>query len=99
MASQRKVGGMNEPRKADDEVQGYADQVKSKVEEAVGRKLDRYEAKLYTTQLVNGINYFVKIDTGDGKFVHVRLHKTFQGDITFHSCQDSKSENDALEYF
>ncbi|XP_038049285.1 cystatin-A2-like [Patiria miniata] len=99
MATKQKTGGMNEPQKADDEVQGYVDQVKSSVEEAIGRKVEKFEAKLYASQLVNGINYFVKVDTGDGKFVHVRLHKTFQGEVTFNSCQDGKTETEELKYF
>ncbi|XP_033635711.1 cystatin-A-like [Asterias rubens] len=100
MASQGKmVGGMGAINPATEEVQGYIDEVKLKVEEAVKRTLDTYTATVYSTQLVNGTNYFVKVDVGGNKFVHVRLHRTFGGEVTFTSCQDDKTKDDELTYF
>ncbi|XP_071801259.1 cystatin-A2-like [Asterias amurensis] len=100
MASQgTMVGGLGDINPATEEVQGYIDEVKLKVEEAVGRTLGTYTATVYRTQLVNGTNYFVKVDVGGNKFVHVRLHRTFSGEVTFASCQDDKTKDDELTYF
>ncbi len=90
---------MTAPKDADNEVQGYIDQVKPKVEEAVGRTLNTYTAVKYSTQLVNGTNYFVKVNVGDDKFIHVRLHKAFSGEVTFARCQDNKTKDEELTYF
>ncbi|XP_077864526.1 cystatin-B-like isoform X1 [Saccoglossus kowalevskii] len=75
--------------------------VKVKVEEKAGKKLEVYEAKLFATQLVNGINYFVKVHIGNGEYIHVRAHKAFNQEktVSFHSIQDKKQEADELAYF
>ncbi|XP_038071266.1 cystatin-A-like [Patiria miniata] len=98
-ATKRISGGLSGPLKANDEIQGYVDQVKYMAEAAVGRSFEKFEAKLYRYQIVAGINYFVKVDTGDGKFVHVRLYKSLQGEVELNSIQDGKTETDKLEYF
>ncbi|XP_072019497.1 cystatin-B-like [Amphiura filiformis] len=92
-------GGMKSPEPASKECQTYVDQVREPAEAKAGRSFSKFEAKLCATQLVNGINYFVKVDVGDNQFVHIRFHRSFQGEISFHSLQDQKSEADALVHF
>ena len=53
-------------------------QVKLKVEEAVGRTLDTYTATVYSTQLVNGTNYFVKVNAYSDSSID-----PLQYDVTF----------------
>ncbi|XP_033103310.1 cystatin-A2-like [Anneissia japonica] len=96
--SGKMCGGMKETEAATAEVQGLIDKVQAEAEKAAGRSFEKYEAKIFATQLVNGVNYFVKVDTGSS-FLHIRLHKSFQGAVTFSSIQDGKAEADDLAYF
>jgi hypothetical protein len=51
-------------------------------------------------QLVNGVNYFIKVKVGGDEAVHVRAHKGFQDPhATLHSIQSDKKVSDDLEYF
>ncbi|XP_071955942.1 cystatin-A2-like [Antedon mediterranea] len=91
-------GGMKGAEVATAEIQGFIDKVREEAEKEVGRSFEKYEAKVYATQLVNGVNYFVKVNTGSN-YVHMRLYKPFQGDVSFVTFQDNKTESDELAYF
>ncbi|XP_077977006.1 cystatin-A2-like [Glandiceps talaboti] len=93
------TGGMKPAEQATADVQELINAVRSAAEEKSGRAFGAYEAKAYSTQLVNGVNYFVKVHTGDDKYVHIRLHKAFSGTVTFSNLQDEKIETDELVYF
>lgn len=99
-AQQTKVGGMGEAKPATAEVQGFLDQVRAQAEEKANRTFTDFKAVEFATQLVNGLNYFIKADTGNGKFVFVRLHKPFREDkVTFSRILDDKEGQDKLQYF
>jgi cystatin-A/B len=54
----------------------------------------------FVLQLVNGVNYFIKVKVGDNEAVHVRAHKAFkEPHPTLHSIQSGKTLEDNLEYF
>ncbi|XP_015686834.1 leukocyte cysteine proteinase inhibitor 1-like, partial [Protobothrops mucrosquamatus] len=54
------LGGFSPPEPATPEIQGFANQVKPKLEEATNRTFAKYKAILYRQQVVAGMNYFVK---------------------------------------
>ncbi|XP_784732.2 cystatin-A2 [Strongylocentrotus purpuratus] len=110
MAHQKRVGGMTGVKSFQDadagisaedrtQIEGFLKKVRGEAEEAAGRKFASLKPLEYATQLVNGINYFIKASTGDGKYVFLRLYKPFQGEITFNKLQDDKTEADHLTYF
>jgi cystatin-A/B len=49
--------------------------------------------------VVAGINYFLKIDVGDGKQVHARVYKDLSQNLSVHSVQTGKTASDPLQYF
>ena len=53
----------------------------------------------YKTQLVAGTNYFLKVKVGDNECVHARVYKDLQQNVSLHSVQGNKSEDDEIEYF
>lgn len=100
MAAQQKMtGGIGEVKEATEEVQSLLDQVKSDVEEAGGKTFETFTAVSFKTQVVAGVNYFVKVKVGEGKYIHVRIYKHFSGTVSFSSFQDDKTEEDPIEYF
>jgi len=56
----------------------------------------------YKLQVVNGLNYFIKIRAKIVKkfaFYHVRVHKDFAGVLTFVSLQGPLRTHDEIQFF
>ena len=69
------VGGPAEERDADDEVKKMATELKAQVEEKRKATFSTFEAVKYSTQLVNGVIYRIKVKVGDDQYVHLKALK------------------------
>ena len=67
-------GGLGDVKEVDEEVTILAINMKEQVEENLGETFDIFEPILYTTQVVAGINYIIKVHVGNEKFVHIKIH-------------------------
>ncbi|XP_014675874.1 PREDICTED: cystatin-B-like [Priapulus caudatus] len=94
-------GGIGTESEANEEVQSVVDQVKSAAETKTGKQFAVFTAKKYTTQVVAGMNYFVKVHVGDDSYVHVRVYMPLpgQGELQLHSVQEGKQHTDPITYF
>uniref|UniRef100_A0A8C5S5A0 Cystatin domain-containing protein n=1 Tax=Laticauda laticaudata TaxID=8630 RepID=A0A8C5S5A0_LATLA len=54
-------GGLSQPKAATAETQQITQEIKSQLEEKESRKFDIFDAVSYKTQVVAGINYFIKV--------------------------------------
>ena len=68
------AGGFNEVREVDEDVRTLALNMREKVENTLGETFDVYEPVLYTSQVVAGTNYKIKVHVGDEKFVHIKIY-------------------------
>ncbi len=69
-------GGFGEPREADEEVQAVANALKAQVEDRLGHATEVFEVKSYSTQVVAGLNFLMKVQVGrDGACAHVKAHR------------------------
>ncbi|KAL7636319.1 UNVERIFIED_CONTAM: hypothetical protein RMT77_013078 [Armadillidium vulgare] len=93
------VGGTSSPKSSDPEVVEIVTSVKPQIEEHLGKPLDTIDVHSYKTQVVAGLNYFVKLRTGEDEFAHVRIYKHFKGDTSVHSLQKEKKEHEEIAYF
>jgi cystatin-A/B len=66
-------GGFGNARDADDKVKALAKEVKPEVEKALGATYSQFEAVKFTTQVVAGTNYKIKVKVGDGQYVHIKV--------------------------
>ena len=92
-------GGFGNARPADDKVKALALEMKPKVEQALGATYTEFEAVQYTTQVVAGTNYKIKVSVGDGKYVHIKVHVPLphtQKEKELMSQEANKTLNDAL---
>jgi len=99
-------GGVGDSKPANEEIQGLAESVRESLSSVVSQdkrgKLHPFKAVSYRTQVVAGINYFIKVEIDGGKeFIHLRVHKPL-GDNpipTLARHQESHSANSDLTYF
>ena len=67
-------GGFDNDKEATEDVKTLANNMKEKVQEQLGEKFETFDAVLYTTQVVAGTNYLIKVKVGDEKYVHIKVH-------------------------
>jgi cystatin-A/B len=68
------LGGPGAVKDADDNVKKLAKDMKAQAEKALGETFGEFEAVKFTTQVVAGTNYKIKVKVGDGKFVHIKVY-------------------------
>ncbi|XP_048338290.1 cystatin-B-like, partial [Sphaerodactylus townsendi] len=77
-------------------------QVKPQLEARENTTYPVFTATEYRSQVVAGTNYFVKIDVGNGAFVHVRIFRPLPGsdkEVCLTDYQTGKKASDPLNYF
>ncbi|XP_032744837.1 cystatin-B [Rattus rattus] len=84
------------------ETQEIADKVKSQLEEKANQKFDVFKAISFRRQVVAGTNFFIKVDVGEEKCVHLRVFEPLPHEnkpLTLSSYQTDKEKHDELTYF
>ncbi|XP_044837375.1 cystatin-B-like [Mauremys mutica] len=98
----RRCGGLTGAQPATPKAQQVADEVKLQVEEKEGKKFEVFTAVEFKTQVVAGINYFIKVHVGNEEFLHLRVFKSLPHEnkpLSLSSYQSSKTKHDELTYF
>ena len=67
-------GGFGNAREATEEEQTILHQAKADLESKLGKTFSELKAIAFTTQVVAGVNYVMKI-VADGTYYHVKIHK------------------------
>ncbi|NXI48713.1 CYTB protein, partial [Chloroceryle aenea] len=77
-------------------------QVKAQFESRENRTCDLFRAIIYRTQVVAGINYFIKVQVSDSEYVHLRVFQSLPAmneGPSLVSFQTGKTRDDPLTYF
>eukprot|EP00045_Choanoeca_perplexa_P002093 m.22982 g.22982 ORF g.22982 m.22982 type:complete len:94 (+) comp11315_c0_seq2:902-1183(+) len=90
------VGGASAVREADDDIKQIAQNIRGDVEAKAGASFSKFEATHYTSQVVAGTIFNIKIDTGDA-FTHVKVFRSLPP-MTFEvqNVETGKAKEDAL---
>eukprot|EP00401_Gymnodinium_catenatum_P083338 CAMPEP_0117598002 /NCGR_PEP_ID=MMETSP0784-20121206/75167_1 /TAXON_ID=39447 /ORGANISM="" /LENGTH=95 /DNA_ID=CAMNT_0005400429 /DNA_START=110 /DNA_END=397 /DNA_ORIENTATION=+ len=92
-------GGPSEVKDIDAEVKELAVSLKGAVETKLGKTFSKYEPLKYTSQVVAGTNYKVKVACDGDEHVHVKIFQPLPhtGESpSVSECEGSKSLGDAL---
>ena len=91
------LGSLGELLVVDNEVRELVSEVKS-IFENENYKTEKFEPINYKIQIVNGTNFFVKINT-DNQYVHLRIYKSLSGEINYSGAKLDKKLEDEITYF
>jgi cystatin-A/B len=99
-------GGVSDFKPANDEVQQLAESVKDSLSTMLSaekrNKMHPYKAVSYRSQVVAGVNYFIKVEIDNGKeYLHLRVHKPLGENAkpSLARHQESHSAHSDLTYF
>ena len=68
-------GGFGQVNNADESTVAMCNEIKPKIEAHLNAKYDTFEPVSYTTQVVAGTNYKIKVKVGDSDYIHIKIHK------------------------
>ena len=68
------AGGFGDVKEADENVKNLAKEMREQVEKELGETFSKFQAVLYTTQVVAGTNYLIKVYVGHKKYVHIKVY-------------------------
>ena len=90
--------GFGEAQAADKKVRGLTNEVKLRVEKALGLSFTEFDAIRYRVQnTADGANYKIKVQVGGRKYVHIQIFvPTKKGKIQLLEQAGNKNLEDAL---
>ncbi|PVD28799.1 hypothetical protein C0Q70_11394 [Pomacea canaliculata] len=95
-------GGLTKTRDAGEKEQALADKVRPSLEKEEGKTFPKYVATKYRSQVVNGINYFIKIDVAEPQsFIHAKIFRPLPGsnqDVTLEKYEKGHTASDEIQY-
>ena len=92
-------GGFGEAVPANQDVKTLANNMKEQVEHELGETFEKFDAVLYTTQVVAGTNYLIKVQVGDERYVHIKIYvplRVRNSPNELLMCEGDKSFEDPL---
>ncbi|CAH2218801.1 cystatin-B-like [Pelobates cultripes] len=92
-------GGLSCVQQADGIIQKLCYHVQSQVETQTGRQFELFCAVEYASQVVAGVNLFIKVYVGQEEFLHLRIYDRVTGPISLTSFQTGKVGTDPISYF
>lgn len=91
------LGGLSEVTKIDDEVINLVSSIKINFEE-LNYVTETFEPINFKIQIVNGTNFFVKIQT-DSEYIHAKVYVSLSNEIDSKMFKLQKNLGDEIKYF
>ncbi|XP_023263665.1 cystatin-A1-like [Seriola lalandi dorsalis] len=88
-------GGFTDPMDATEEIQKICDQVKGEVQKNTKKVYEEFRAVKYTSQVVNGTNYLIKVHVGGHIYLHLKVYQSRPydgGEVVLTSVHDDKDD-------
>ncbi|CAJ1082138.1 PREDICTED: cystatin-A [Xyrichtys novacula] len=88
-----------DPRKPDEEIRNICVQMKPEAEKKTGKDYKVFHALEYRSQVVEGVNYLIKVDIGEKDHcLHLLVYQDLSGKNTLTGVKEAKMD-DPLEPF
>lgn len=93
------LGGLSSLKEVDNEIIDIVNSLKNNFEEE-NYKTELFEAISYKSQVVNGTNFFIKVQT-DKEFIHLKVYKKIKQlePLNISDLQNEKLKDDEINYF
>ncbi|XP_047424479.1 cystatin-A-like [Mugil cephalus] len=91
--------GWSETEPATEEIQRICDEVKGQVEERTNTKYGIFRALQYRSQVVEGMNYLIKIHAGGFIYLHVMVFEAYGGKLSVIGVEEGHTKEDPLVPF
>lgn len=92
-------GGFSDLHCPSVEVQGICDKVRAEVEGKVGSPFPKYELKAYKQQVVAGMNFNVKILVDEDKYLHLKIYRNLQQEVSLTHFKHNQTLEDELVFW
>ena len=92
-------GGFGDVYECTEEIIILANNMKEKVENILGEKYEVFEPVLYTSQVVAGTNYNIKVHVGEQRFIHIKIYvplPVYNAPNELLECESDKTLADPL---
>jgi len=93
-----KPGGLKPSQPVTDEVRDAANECKSDIEAKAGRTFTTFNPVEYSSQVVAGTNYYIKIDVGNNEYILARIWRQLSGQLSVHSVKTGLTADDPITY-
>jgi hypothetical protein len=94
-----KTGGLGETIQKDNFIQNIVNNFKKNIEDKLKNKINKFNVHYYKTQVVSGINYFIKVELDNNIFIHLKIYKTFDNNFSLTSYLHPQNEESPILYF
>jgi hypothetical protein len=94
-----KTGGLGETIQKDDFIQNIVNNYKKNIEDKLKNKINKFNVHYYKTQVVAGINYFIKVELDNNIFIHLKIYKTLDNNFSLISYLHPQNKESPILYF
>lgn len=95
----RRCGGLSDLRDIDGNTKMHVSCIRAHILKDMGRSFTMFEPVGLKVQVVNGLNYFAKVQTDENEYIHVRYHVGWDKGLKFHSLQEGHTVDSEIEYW
>ena len=92
-------GGLSKIMLKNDDIQKIVNNLKKNIEKKLDQQINKLNVHSYKTQIVAGINYFVKVEIEDNTFIHLKIYKTLDNSSMLINYLYPLDINSPIKYF
>jgi hypothetical protein len=92
-------GGLSKIMLKNDDIQKIVNNLKKEIEKKLDKQINKLNVHSYKTQIVAGINYFVKVEIEDNIFIHLKIYKTLNNCSILTNYLYPLNINSPINYF
>ena len=68
-------GGFGQAKAADESIVAICNDIKGQTESHLNATYNTFEPINYTSQVVAGTNFMIKVKVGDADYIHIKVHR------------------------